>query len=523
MEVWHVTREFSGIAEAGGVKDAVSGLAWALGRAGVRAVVTLPLYGFLKGKLPLKKEIASFSFAVPDQDKGNRTENEPVKVFHMEREGVRFLLVDSPRFAQKTDVYTYTAEDEAANQYKKKGTGHWDSHQMNVILQKAALEASLATGTAPDVFHCHDGHAAFLPAIMREDLRLRGHFASTGAVVTIHNAGVGYHQEIWNAEFARVLTGLNKKVISRGVLGQTVDPLLLASSYAALSTVSEQYARELLEEKEAEIAGGLGKTLRERGIPLRGITNGVDPEPFDPRDPEKTGLPFKFDPSRGDWAGKKRCRARLFQLLPGPRRAPRRDHELPLFAFIGRLTPQKGIDVLQGAIESLIAERDAPDFIVLGQGEREAEERFRKMTARGREGHLFFLSRFDPSLAKLIYAASDFMLIPSAYEPCGLTDFHAQLMGTIPLVHRVGGLVKVRDGVTGFSYDLQTAGALAEAVRRCLRLFREEAPLIERIRKKAFEEIFALHTWDKVVQDGYIPLYESARSAEGRKQAWSGK
>jgi starch synthase len=222
----------------------------------------------------------------------------------MEREGVRFLFVDSPRFAKKSDVYTYTAEDEAADPYKKRGTGHWDSHQMNVILQKAALEISLASGTAPDLFHCHDGHAAFLPAMMMEDPRLKGHFYSTRAVLTIHNAGVGYHQEIWNEAFARALTGLEERVLARGLLVHTVDPLLLASSYALMSTVSEQYARELLRERDTEVAGGLGKALRERRVPLHGITNGVDPEPYDPRDPEKTGLPFRFDPSQGDWEGK---------------------------------------------------------------------------------------------------------------------------------------------------------------------------------------------------------------------------
>jgi starch synthase len=522
LEVWHVAREFGGIAEAGGVKDAVSGLSRALARAGVGTVVVLPLYGFLKGKLPLGDELASFSLEVPDQDNGNRTEREPVKIFPMLREGVRFLLVDSPRFARKSDVYTYTAEDESADPYKKRGTGHWDSHQMNVILQKAALETSLSSGAAPDLFHCHDGHAAFLPAMMREDPRFKGHFESTNAVLTIHNAGVGYHQEIWSLEFARALTGLEESVLARGMLGRTVDPLLLASSYALMSTVSEQYARELLQEENTEVAGGLGKALRERGVRLHGITNGVEPEPYDPRDPEKTGLPFRFDPSKGDWGGKKKCRERLYQFLPGPRQASRNGYTVPLFSFIGRLTPQKGIDVLHGAIEELSNESDAPDFVVLGQGEREAEEKFRRLAGRGKTGGVFFLSRFDPPLAKLIYAASDAMLIPSAFEPCGLTDFHAQLMGTIPLVHRVGGLVKVRDGITGFSYDLQTPEALAEAVRRCLGVFRGDAPLIERIRKRAFDEIFELHTWDRVARNGYIPLYESWIPARGGKGTWSG-
>jgi starch synthase len=511
LSIWHVTREYAGLAEAGGVKDAVRGLASALARAGVGSAVVLPLYGFADGRLRHRAPICSFSLPVPDQDKGFRMKEEPVKVYPLERDGVRFFLVDSPRFNNKRDVYTYTPEDEAENPHKRKGTGHWDFHQMNLVLQRAALETALSLGERSMVFHCHDGHAAFLPAIMREDHRFAERLGSSAAVVTIHNAGIGYHQEIWNVEFARLVSGLPEAVLSRGLLDGSVDPLLLAGDYAVLSTVSEQYAKELLSEKGSEVSGGLGRMLRERGIPLNGITNGVDAEPFDPRHPDRAGLPFRFDPSEGDWEGKKKCRRRLFELLAPPGAAA--DESLPLFTFIGRLTPQKGIDVLCGAISTLLSAGGGPGFVILGQGEAAAEERFRALAAaKPGRGRLFFIPRYDPQLAKLIYAAGDFFLIPSAFEPCGLTDYYAQLMGTIPLVHHVGGLVKVRDGETGFSYREQSASALAQAIERCLRISREDPALLERIRKTAFSEIFRVRTWDTVARQGYVPLYESALS-----------
>jgi starch synthase len=519
FEVWHVAREFGGIAEAGGVKDAVRGLAMALVRADIRTVVVLPFYGFQEGKFPRDNVIASFTLPIPDHDKGYVIREEPVRVFSMDREGVHLLLVDSPRFGEKRDVYTFTAEDEAENPYKKKGTGHWDVHQMNLILQKAALESALRTGAKERIFHCHDGHTAILPALMREDQRLSPCFRGSGAVVTIHNAGIGYHQEIWDFELARLLTGFDEGVLRRGLLNATVDPLLLASLYAPLATVSPRYAEELLAERESELSGGLGRTLRERHIALTGITNGIDPELYDPRFPEQSGLPFRFDPALGDWMGKRECREMLFKRLSiQPREAG-----LPLFSFIGRLTPQKGIDVFFDLLSTLLPEPDCPLFAVLGQGEREAEARFEKLAAeKGRAGRLVFIPLFDPPLAKLLFAASDFLLIPSAYEPCGLTDYYAQLMGTIPVVHRVGGLVKVRDGVTGFSYETQSTSALIEVVRKCSRLHRVDPALLERIRKKAFEEIFTEHSWDKAARDGYIPLYESALRSIGQEESWRG-
>jgi starch synthase len=154
---------------------------------------------------------------------------------------------------------------------------------------------------------------------------------------------------------------------------------------------------------------------------------------------------------------------------------------------------------------------------VLGEGEKEKEAMLSWLASdSSSRGRLVFIKRYDPRLATLIYAASDFLLVPSTYEPCGLTDFIAQLMGSIPIVHRVGGLVKVRDGETGFSYDEQSGTALAAAVERSTELFLENPQLLEQIRRTAFGEIFSAHTWDRVLARGYGPLYE--RAAEG---AWT--
>jgi starch synthase len=518
LTVWHVTREYAGLAEAGGVKDVVRGLAEAHARAGAMVSVVLPLYGFLPRDLAAAKPVTSFALSLPDQDKGNAFQEETVRVLAAQREGVRLLLVDSPRFSQKRDVYVYTAEDEKENRWRTRGSGHWDFHQLNLTLQRAALETALALDELPDVFHCHDGHTGFLPALMREDARYAAPFRRTGAVLTIHNAGAGYHQEVWDPGFAGLLTGLPEPVLSKGELDGATDPLLLAGSYARLVTVSERYAEEMLGEREKEMSGGLGRTLRERGIPLRGITNGIDPSPWDPRFPQRTGLPAAFNPETGDLAGKRKCREVLAERLA--LKGHRGFSDEPVYAFVGRLTGQKGVHQLYEAIRKLVGASAACRFVVLGQGEKTMEAMLANLAAQtSASGRLTFVARYDNPLASLIYAGSDFFLIPSAYEPCGLTDYVAQLVGSIPVVHHVGGLVKVRDGETGFSYDEHSTGALVSAIERTAGLYRRDPQALERIRRRAFREIFSHHTWDRVLSDGYLPLYEK----ETAHSAWTGK
>jgi starch synthase len=506
--VWHVTREYAGIAEAGGVKDVVSGLARSLALRGIPPTVVVPLYGLVPRDFQAPDPCVSFSLRMPDVDAGVMRD-EQVRLLPLLQEGVRILLVDSPRFADKRGIYTYAPADEAENPHKKRGTGHWDFHQMNALLAKSAVEGAILLDEMPSLFHCHDGHAALLPAIMREHQRYAGPCRGAGAVVTIHNAGAGYHQEIWDRDFARLLTGIDAVALDKGLLNGTIDPFLLAGSYARLNTVSEQYARELLEERDKERGAGLGRALRERGIRLDGITNGVDPAPYDPRFPERTGLPFAFDPLAGDLAGKRRCREALSTRLDARKLLD--DPAVPLYAFIGRLTSQKGVDVLVSAIRQLQPRDGGPAFVILGEGEKWAEDSLRALAADpATRGRLLFQQRYDPALAKLIDAASDFLLIPSIYEPCGLTDFHAQLLGSIPVVHRVGGLVKVEDGVTGFSYDEHSSRALAQAIDRTTGIFRREPDLLARIRRQAFERILSRYTWERVLETGYMPLYQAA-------------
>lgn len=525
--VWHVAREYGGIAEAGGLKDVVAGLAAALVRRGLPCTAVIPRYGFVDPvKLGARKLPFRFSFELPVSPYSPQMRAAETEAWAVDREGVRVLLLDADLTRDKRAVYTWTDEDERENPARRKGEGHWDAHQINLLLQKGALQLALALHERegeplPSMFHCHDGHAACLPALLREAEPWREVFRGVRALVTIHNAGWGYHQEIYGMDFAARVTGLPPGILAKAVDPERpapacVDPLLLCPAYCPVNTVSEEYAREILSGELDALTGGLGREYRRRGFNLQGITNGINPQGFDPRFPEQTGLPYAFDPLNGDLRGKRLCRdAFLRGLAEGEHLGikvcgtlePRSGD--PLYTFVGRLAAQKGVDVLEGAAWSLLRAGEPVRFLLLGQGSAEIEQRLAALAGQPwARGRFLLLLGYQPDAARAVFAAGDFFLIPSLFEPCGLTDFYAQLMGNLPIAHRVGGLVKVRDGVNGFGYSEHSVAALIEAIHRSLHAFRQTPELLERMRRQAFREIFELHTWDQVLARGYLPLYQ---------------
>jgi starch synthase len=416
-------------------------------------------------------------------------------------------------------VYTYTAEEEKLRSWQRQGMGHFDYFAMNILLQKAALGLMLVLGERPDIIHCQDGHAAVLPAMVREIEGYRHFFRHTGMMVTVHNAGIGYHQDVEDLHFAQAVTGLPEQVITAGLLGRTFDPFIAAAGYAVINTVSENYARELQETSLDSRTGWLGHTLHQMGTDLAGITNGINPADVDPAKAKKLGLPASFDMAKGRMAGKQICKETLLRSLASRRKRARVEQfgrlsgssDQPLVTFVGRLTEQKGVDLLINCFttELMGGDRDF-QLLVLGNGDPEMESRLGAM-AEGDDlaGRMCFLNGYDQDLALKIYAAGDFFLIPSLYEPCGLTDYIAQLLGNLPVVHHDGGLVKVIDGETGFAYADHSAASLAEALGRAMELYRTDPDAIRTMQQQAVQRIHARHAWDKVMTR-YLELYRQA-------------
>ncbi|MDW7772939.1 MAG: glycogen/starch synthase [Desulfobulbaceae bacterium] len=528
--VWMVTREYDGLAGAGGVKDVCRQLSEALVRHGrCRVSVVLPRYGFIDPKplgfsrlqLPAPAGAAACSgddALLVDLDYAKEIRRESVAAWHGKKSGVDIYLLEAGRFAEKLGIYTYTAEEERLHSWQKKGSGHYDYFAMNVLLQKSALALMMVLGEKPDVIHCQDGHTALIPAMLRENEGYRHFFRYTGAVVTIHNAGTGYHQEVDDLDFARAITGLPLRVIDSSLLNLAFDPFLAASDYAVMNTVSAQYARELQKTQEDIRTGRLGHALLDRNVILAGITNGINPDDFDPTKPDKLGLKAGFDVKRGRLEGKLACKKYLQHSLSRRKKRARvtqygqllMQPEQPLYTFIGRLTHQKGVDLLIETFAALLQEKVEFQLVVLGSGEPEIEAVLRELAEKEEfSGQICLLLGYDQDLALKVYAAGDFFLIPSLFEPCGLTDYIAQLLGAIPIVHHVGGLVKVIDGRTGFSYEQHSAAALTATVRKSLEIYRSEPETIRRMQIDAVREIREKHTWKEVMQE-YLDLYREA-------------
>lgn len=531
--VWMVSREYDGLAGAGGVKDVCRQQAEALvAEDGVEVSIVLPRYGFMDAKelgfTPLRllssrrhagtckddfNNVIDVDMHYPDEER-----RETVTFWEQKLGGVRVLLIEAERFAEKSGVYTYTAQEEKKQSWQQQGRGHYDYFAMNILLQKAALDVMILLDEHPDIIHCQDGHAATLAAIMRENPGYRQYFRHSGVVVTIHNAGLGYHQEVGDLPFARAITGLPEFVIRAGRLGNSFDPFVAASGYAVMNTVSENYARELQETSEDARTGWLGHRLLQRGVKLAGVTNGINPEDFNPAKPESLGLAAPFTPLKGDLSGKRLCKENILADYNRPEKRTNveqigtlsLDGDLPLFTFIGRLTAQKGVDILLHSLGLLLAEDTHFQLLVLGSGDPKLEKQLAAITKlKEIKGQVCFLKGYDPALATRIYAAGDFFLIPSLYEPCGLTDYIAQLLGNLPIVHSVGGLVKVEDGKTGFSYSAHSPTALTETMQLALATFRAKPQQIRTMQQAAVQRISERHTWKKVMSS-YFKLYDQA-------------
>jgi len=519
-KIWMVTREYNGLAGSGGVKDVCRQLAEALTRAKKKVTVILPLYGFMDPEQCELKPL-DLAFSV-DMNYAREERRETVHVWQRKYNGVQLYLVGAARYREKKGIYTYTAEEERENPANRQGSAYIDYFAMNILLQKATLALCVLLAERPDVIHCQDAHTAVLPALIREQDGYRHYFRHTGALVTVHNAGFGYHQEVGDLPFAKEICGLPYRFILDHLLDGKFNPFLAASPFAILNTVSENYARELQHTDDDALTGWLGHRLLTRGVILEGVTNGINPADFDPGCEEgesaaELGLAASYDPAKGKLAGKRTCKEALLRAIENNNIDGIEQSGIlnftpdqPLFTMIGRLTAQKGVDVLMPALRALLDRDDRFQVLIQGTGAPEIEEDLMALaTADTNRGRICFMRGYNVTLANQIYAAGDFFLIPSRYEPCGLTDFIAQLAGNIPIVHHVGGLVKVVDGVTGFAYQEHSPEALMAAMSRATQVFREQPAVVRAMQKDAVLNIYKHYTWDKVIEH-YLRLYQDA-------------
>ncbi len=528
MNIWIVSREYNGIAEAGGVKNVTCSLAENLVKLGQFVTLFIPLYGCTNISI-LKEYRCIWHHPVVVCVQGRHV---IVTFCHGVMNGVEFVFVCHRAFAEKKAVYTYTKDEELKNPSHRKGSGHEDAAFLNTLFQKAvaAYGETCTPEESPDIIHCQDATTAFIPsfvtAAMQSSTKLAAFYRNTRCLVTIHNAGAGYHHEFSSLSDAAAYTGLPQEELARGLCNGRVEPFLLAARHACLTTVSPEYARELL--TLDDMTGGLSNALSRDCIPITGITNGIDFSRYDPADTAVSLLPCAFSPRDGDLEGKYRCRDVFLAdfasracmegaMLPGVEQHGFLDasagDSAVYFTYHGRVVAQKGIPVLAAAAERLLQKNLSAKFIFIGQGEPELEQELVRLS-ESYPGSCVFFNGYDRALSRLCIAAADFAVCPSFFEPCGLEDFIAQVYGTLPVAHATGGLCKIVDEKTGFLYSENTPEELfvmLYALTKTLRLGGRKlfAPMIQ----YAAQYIREHYAWKHVAKDKYIALYHQLLDA----------
>ena len=475
--------------KAGGLGDAVPALAQALARQGAQVRLFLPYY---------RKKVGG-GIAVKRSPLGEarvRLGPEEVRAsFHegrLARPGVEVVLVGSERFFDREGIY-----DDPAT-----GKGYPDNGLRFAFFQRAVAEALRAGDFRPDVVHAHDNQCALLPLLLQHDPGHPDRNAAT--VLTIHNLG---YQGIYGMELLPFL----------GLPGWLARPMAPLEYYGSLSflkggivacdrltTVSPRYSREVL---TPELGCGLEGVLRERQREFSGILNGVDYEQWDPR--HDAHLPARY--SAEALEGKRACRD---QLLEQVGLAPAGPGTMVL-GFVGRLTGQKGLDLVAGMADRLL-EADVR-LVLLGTGEKEIEERL--TAAAGRHtGKMTAELRFDEALAHRITAGADLLLMPSRYEPCGLNQLYALRYGTLPIVRETGGLADtVRDldedpeRGNGFLFLEERPRALLGTAFRAMDLRTRKPDVWRDAVRRAMAEDFS---WDRAAL-AYREVFEAARRGRG--------
>ena len=437
-------------AHTGGLGDVVGSLPTVLRRKGWDVRLCLPLYADAR-RFPISAPIMHLSIAV---GRGRSQVPVTIRTAVDPPDGVPTYFVECPLF-DRPGVYGDGGQAYPDNPYRY---GVW---------QLAARELCASLVPAPALIHCHDWHAALMPALVKMDALLESSPASVLAssarelrtILTIHNLefqghtaravldDLGLPRELWHPRWLEHFGGVN--FLKGGIL-----------SADRVTTVSRSYADEI----RAPASGmGLDGPLRDRAADLAGIVNGIDVVSWDPAtDP---ALPAHFDAAHRE--GRAACKAALRREL-GLGGEP---HE-PLIGFVGRLTESKGVDLLLGALPSLFAL--GAKAVVLGSGDLPLQAALKDLEA-AHPDHFRAVLRFDAALARRAYAGVDMMIVPSRVEPCGLVQLYSLRYGAVPIVHGVGGLRDtVTDGATGFVFEDASARAIVAAVRRALEVFNEE-------------------------------------------------
>ena len=475
MQIVFASAECAPFVKTGGLGDVAGSLPAALVRAGAEVIVMVPKYATIKDEYKAQMEhFADFYVSL-----GWR--NEYCGLEKLEHDGVTYMFVDNERYFARDYPY-----------------GFFDDGERFAFFSKAITESlqHLPAGFECDILHCNDWQTALAPVFLREFYQGLPLYDRVKTVFSIHN--VAFQGQFSDTVMEDILGVAHIPAAATQLRCDacSINYMLGALHYAdAITTVSPTYAGEI---QTPEFGEGLDGVLRERSYALQGILNGIDVAAFDPATDKRIAANYTVD----DRSGKAVCKAKLQEELGLEVRDDR-----PLMVMVTRLTRQKGMDLVMYALDRILA--GGVQVAVLGTGDRDYEDGLRYFQDKY-PGTMAARIEFDPALSQRMYAAADMFLMPSKFEPCGLSQIIAMRYGTLPIVRETGGL---KDTVqpyneftgegTGFSFSNFNGDEMGDAVFRAARLFWDNREAWNQLVTQAMSQDFS---WTRSA-DKYLDLY----------------
>jgi starch synthase len=491
LKILLVAAEVVPFAKTGGLADVAGSLPKAIHALGHDIRVAMPRYGRIR---PERFNLTSVldSFPVPMDDR-----TEPASLVQISLDGgVPVYMVDNARYFGRDGIYMYP-----------------DDAERFILFCRGTLEAVKRLGWQPDIIHCHEWHTALIPNWLKTIYAQDPFFSDTASVYTIHNLG---YQGIFGHRVLEV-AGIDEYgyIVHPDMvdLNGVVDFMARGIYFAdAINAVSETYAREIL---TPEFGERLDPLLRDRRDRLFGIVNGIDVDEFNPATDPYLGTPYTPYTLEN-------LEARTVDKLALQREAGlHEDPKAPIIGFIGRLTDQKGMDLITSVIELAFRHLGA-QLVLLGTGEQRYHDYFTNLSDRfpGQAG--IFLT-FNASITRHIYAGADLFLMPSRFEPCGLGQMAAMRYGCVPVVRAVGGLAdtvcdynpETGEG-TGFAFADYDAMALYTTLVRATETYRHPA-IWRKLQVACMQQDYS---WAASARK-YVELYSRARAFHAQDKVTS--
>lgn len=475
MQIVFASAECAPFVKTGGLGDVAGSLPAALVRAGAEVIVMVPKYATIKDEYKAQMEHFSDFYV----SLGWR--NEYCGLEKLEHDGVTYMFIDNERYFARDYPY-----------------GFFDDGERFAFFSKAITESlqHLPAGFECDILHCNDWQTALAPVFLREFYQALPLYDRVKTVFSIHN--VAFQGQFSDTVMEDILGVAHIPAAASQLRCDacSINYMLGALRYAdAITTVSPTYANEI---QTPEFGEGLDGVLRERSYALQGILNGIDVAGFDPATDKRIAANYTVE----DRSGKAVCKAKLQEELGLEVRDDR-----PLMVMVTRLTRQKGMDLVMYALDRILA--GGVQVAVLGTGDRDYEDGLRYFQDKY-PGTMAARIEFDPALSQRMYAAADMFLMPSKFEPCGLSQIIAMRYGTLPIVRETGGL---KDTVqpyneftgegTGFSFTNFNGDEMGDTVFRAARLFWDNREAWDQLVTQAMSQDFS---WTRSA-DKYLDLY----------------